>query len=278
MFSGFSGSSLFSQGIDIGSRNSNRLFIGINLSPTKSAFDNVLYTQSITPETNPKKSSFFSLEAGYFMTRNLGISTGIGYKTFSIEYALASYNASVSAIDADNDPYERRISGKDILEKQDISMLCIPILLNFRIPFNQKAGFRLQSGLNISIPASKKFSSSGTFSYSGYYEKYKILITDVPFENFTSNITADSDGDLELSSMIPELNLSGGLYFRFQNKIELSAGFLYSKILSNISAYKSSNDFILSKNPDELFSLMNFSKKLTAQATGFSVGVRYYIK
>lgn len=275
---GISGSNLSGQGIDIGGRAENKLFVGINLSSAKSAVNNVILAEGIKPESKPKKSFFISFEGGYYLSKSLGISSGLGYNIYSTEYTVSDYYAAVRSVDSDNDPYERRISGKNITEKQNISMFCIPILLNFRIPFSEKSGFNVQSGINISIPASKKFKSTGTFSYSGYYEKYKLLISDVPFENFKSNIINNTTGVLELNSIIPQFRFSGGLYFQLQKNVELSAGFFYSKILSNISAYKTSSDFVLSEAPDELNSLMNFSKKFTLQAIGFSFGFRYYIK
>jgi len=271
---------LFSQGIDIGSTGEvKRIYLGIVLSPAQTGIINSGSSVFADPQSIKKRSFFASLEAGCFISKYLGFASGLGYSSYMSDLSLNSYSDTLNATDSDNESYERRITGKNILENQKITMLNIPLLINFQYPFGAKFGVSLQTGVNFSIPVSKKFSSIGTFTYTGYYPTYKVLFSDVPYEGFQSNVENNvEDEDLKLKSLNPELTITGGAYFFATDKMQLSLGFFYNKLLSNLSGFETPDDFTLSFMPDELNSIMQGSSKVTAQAIGLKVGVRYFIR
>jgi hypothetical protein len=122
------------------------------------------------------------------------------------------------------------------------------------------------------------YSSTGTFTYSGYYPAYKVTIEDVPFEGFQSNVNNADEGDLVLKSLYPDLIFSGGVYYLLKDKLHLSLGFYYDRILSDLSGYSETDEFVLSTKPDEINSLMGSGNKVTAKSIGIGFGVRYFIK
>ena len=171
---------LLSQGTDISHGTQQGLFVGISLGPSQSQIVNK-GTSSVSDILASKKSSMFGfVDIGYFFSDNFGLSSGIGYTTYSTQLTLNTYQNKYNTTDSENDTYEMRISGTGIKEVQKISSLSIPVCINFRLPFNEKIGFFLQAGLNLAIPMSKSYTSSGTFSYAGYYPAYNVVLEDIP--------------------------------------------------------------------------------------------------
>ncbi len=219
-----------------------------------------------------------SVDAGYFFSKYFGISTGIGFSPYITQLSLDPYSNSLDTVDIENESYERRISGNNIDETQKIYFLEIPVILNFQCPFSKAIGFYLQGGINLAIHVGNSYSSSGTFSYSGYYPAYNVLLKDIPYEGFKSNVKNDVSGELKVKTLNPELIASGGFYFRNQKHFQISAGFFYKSLFSDISDYTPVESFQLSTHEGQLRSFMEGSEKTTASSMGIMISLRYYIK
>jgi len=256
----------------------NHWFIGVSGGPTQTNISNKV--TSVISEVVMTKKNFYclSVDAGYFFSKYFGLSTGIGLSPYLTQLSLDSYSNSLDTIDSENENYERRISGKNINETQKIYFLEIPVMLNFQCPFSKAIGFYLQSGINLAIPVSKNYLSSGTFTYSGYYPAYNVLLEDIPYEGFKSNVKNDISGKLKVKTINPELVASGGFYYCTEKKYQVSVGFFYKKMLSDISAYPPVESFQLSTHENQLRSFMEGSEKATASSMGIIVSLRYYIE
>lgn len=267
-----------SQGTDLESSYMKKLYVGLSISPAQTSILNNGISDISQAKSTKRNAVFISIDGGYFFSKYFGLSSGIGYSSYLTDLALGTYNTTYTTTDTDQDIYERRISGAGIEEIQKIGMLSIPVMATLQIPFNPNFGLDIQTGLNFSVPVTKNYSSTGTFTYSGYYPVYKVLISDVPYEGFQSNVLNDTNGDLELNTFNPEFIVTGGMYLLMKNKIQISLGLFYNKLLSNISGYSETDTFTLSEYPDKLNTLMGGSTKTTTQALGIRVGFRYYIK
>ena len=254
------------------------MFVGLSLGPSQSHIINI-GTLSVSELLSSKKTSFFgSVEFGYFFSKYIGLSSGIGYFSYKTQLTLDNYQRKFNTIDIDNESYERRISGSDIKEVQNIDFLSIPICINIRLPLNETIGFFLQPGVNLLIPFSKKYQTSGTFSYKGYYSAYNLLLENLPDYGFPSNINIESDGELELKPYGFNATASAGFDFLIQKKIQIAVAACYDKSLSNISEYSSPDKFQLSSDADQINCLMGGSSKATAQSMGLKIIFRYYLK
>jgi hypothetical protein len=252
-------------------------FIGVSGGPALTCISNN-GTSVISEVVSTKKSSYYlSIDAGYFFSKYFGLSTGIGFSPYITKLSLDSYSNSLDTIDSENENYERRISGKNINETQKIYFLEIPVKLSFKYPFGKAIGFYLQSGINLAIPVSKIYSSSGTFTYTGYYPAYNVILKDIPYEGFKSNVKNDVRGELKVKTFNPELVASGGFYFCTEKKYQVSVGFFYKKMYSDISAYSPVEFFQLSTHENQLRSFMEGSEKTTASSMGIIISLRYYI-
>jgi len=253
-------------------------FIGVNggLAQTNISSDE---TSVLSGVVMTRKNSYcLSVDAGYFFSKYFGLSTGIGLSPYITQLSLDPYSNSLDTVDSENEPYERRISGNNINETQKIYFLEIPVILNFQCPFSKAIGFFLQGGINLAIHVGNNYSSSGTFSYSGYYPAYNVVLKDIPYEGFKSNVKNDVSGELKVKTLNPEFIASGGFYFYNQKHFQISAGFFYKSMFSDISTYSPVTSFQLSTHENQSRSFMEGSEKTTASSMGIIISLRYYIK
>ena len=253
-------------------------FIGVSGGPAKTDISNDFTSVISGVDMTMKNAYCLSVDAGYYFSKYFGLSTGIGLSSYITQLSLDPYSNSLDTIDSESESYERRISGNNINETQKIYFLEIPVILNFQCPFSKAIGFYLQGGINLAIHVGNNYSSSGTFSYSGYYTAYNVLLKDIPYKGFKSNVKNDVSGELKVKTLNPELIASGGFYFHNQKHFQISAGFFYKSLFSDISDYTPVESFQLSTQEDQLRSLMEGSEKTTASSMGIMISLRYYIK
>jgi len=271
-------SSIFSQGTDISNRGGKQghFYIGFSASPARTAILNT-GTSVISQLVSTKKISFIStFEVGY-CSKFFGFSTGIGYSAYASNLSLDAYDNKFDTIDSEHENYTRLISGKNIIETQKISFLNIPLVASLQLPFTNNFGFYLQTGVNLSLPMTKSYSSSGTFTYTGYYKTYNVSITGVTYEGFLKDNTTSKSGDLLIKSLNPELIASSGFYVTINNKTQFVFGVLYNKMLSDISGYTPNSSFQLSSFPNQMNSLMEGSSKVSTSSLGIKISFRIFL-
>ena len=110
------------------------------------------------------------------------------------------------------------------------------------------------------------------------YPAYNVLLEDLPAYGFPSNVSSVSKGELELKSFDVNMIASAGFDFFVQKKIQIGIGAFYSKSLSNISAYSSTDKFQLSSDVNQINSLMGASSNVSVQSMGILISLRYYLK
>lgn len=254
------------------------LFAGLSFGPSQSRILNEGML-SVANLLSRKQNSFGgSLEIGYFFSEYIGLSSGIGFTSYKGQLILGTYQNRFNAIDSENEAYERQVSGADIKEVQKIGFLSLPVCLDIRFPLNKNIGFFLQTGLNLSIPVSKKYSGSGTFTFKGYYPAYNVLLEDLPAYGFPGNINSVTNGDLEIKSLNVNVITAAGFDYFIQKNIQIGVAAAYCKSLSNISAYTSPDKFQLSPDVNQINSLMGGSSKATFESIGLNVRLRYFLK
>jgi hypothetical protein len=269
---------VFSQGTDIAGQKKQNLYFGLSLEPSQTLINNE-GTLAVSNLVSNKMTSFSgSLELGYFFSKNFGLSSGLGFVSYKTQLTLGGYQSNFITTDSEFESYERRISGSGIKEEQKISTLCIPLYVNLRLPVNETMGLFLQTGFNMSFPLNKNYTSSGTFSYKGYYPAYNVLLEGIPEHGFASNTGCKASGNLELKPFGLNAIISGGLDFFLQKNMQLAFAVSYNRSLSNISDYSSPDKFQLSTDPAHLNTLMAGSSKATVQSLGLKIILRYYLK
>jgi len=263
----------FSQGTDLGRGKGDRWWAGFSINPGISTISNN-YSSGVTGlSSNGKNSLSFFVEAGTMLSDNIGLSTGIGYSSFKSEILLDTYSTNYDTTDI-TESYKRTVTGTDIKEIQQISFLKIPLLLNVRFPVGKSMEIYFRPGINFSLPMSKSYKGSGTFTYDGFYSAYNVHITGVPYEGLEQNFSTKDEGSLLIKSFNTELTASAGLNFKIQEKVQLGIGMAYEKLLSDISNYTDVKNYRLSSKPNQMRSLMEGGSGATASSIGLRISVR----
>jgi hypothetical protein len=272
--------SVFSQGTD--SRRTtarkDKFYIGILLNPLKTNIVNEKVSVGYPLKYEKGNSLNLAVDFGYFFSKIVGMSLGIGYGSYSSELSMDYYTSKYQTTDSENENFEMRITGTSIVENQKISFLSIPANLILRLPASRNFGFFLKGGISFDIPIDKTYKGSGTFSYDGYYSVYPVLLQDLPAYGFPSNLNTISSGNLQIKSLNSDLSLSGGIYFFINETVQFDIGVHFIKSLSNISTYEPDSNFRLTSKANELNSFMAGSTNTGLQALGMSLGLKFYFR
>lgn len=254
------------------------LFVGLCFGPSQTSISNE-GTLSVANLVSSSQNSFGgSLEIGYFFSKSIGISSGLGFTSYKSQLTLGTYQNNFNTVDSENEAYERRVSGTGIKEVQKVGFLSLPVCLDIRLPLSKTMGLFIQTGINLAVPVTKKYTSSGTFTYKGYYPAYNVLLENLPAYGFPSDVNGVTDGSLTIKSLNINALVSAGFDFSIQKNIQIGVGVSYSKSLSNISDYASPDKFQLSLDANQINSLMGGSTKASVQSLGVNFRLRYFLK
>jgi len=269
---------IYSQETDSLRVNKPGLFVGLSFGPSQTQITNEGLFSGAELQSDKQSSFTGSAEVGYYFSKNIGLSSGIGYSSYKTDLKLNAHQSNFSTTDSENEAYESRVTGSDIKETQDISFVSVPVCLNIRLPFSKTFGFILQTGVDLAMPIIKKYTSSGTFTYKGYYQAYNVLLENLPAYGFPSNQNTIASGEMEIKSLNVNAIASAGFDFFIQKNIQVAVAASYFKSLSNISSYTSPTTFQLSSDVDQINSLMGGSSKVSLESMGFKISLRYYFK
>jgi hypothetical protein len=269
---------IYSQGTDLSLGKKPGIYISATAGFNKSQIINK-GTQSISELLSSKSSSVSgSVSIGYLLPSRFGFSAGIGFMPYKTELTLAAFQDSYTMRDSENESYERRVSGTSIKEEQNISFLNFPLCINYFIPFGESFDLFIEPGISLAIPIKKEYMSSGTFTTKGFYSAYNVLLENLPAYGFANNKIINSEGDLEIKSMVINLTVSGGVEYAIKEKAKIGIGVCYVKSLSDISEYTSPENFQIASNEGQLNSMMGGSSKTTTSSMGICLSFKYYLK
>ncbi len=264
------------------SRNIPGLFFGLSGGPTQTKIINS--GSIIDTSLMVEKGNSFSgtAEIGYFFSDYIGISSGIGYASYKSKLKLKSFQENFNTKDSENEAFEMRVTGSGIEESQTVSFLSIPLCVHLRLPLNTSFGLYLKGGVNLSLPVNKKYSSSGVFTYKGYYPAYNVILENLPLNGFVKDKTMSSNGDLGLKIVRFNTLVSAGIDVNITESMQLTLGasFTNSLLKESYSSSQSSasiNNFELTPNTTKINSFMQGSSKAIAQSVGGEITLRFFM-
>lgn len=228
--------------------------------------------------SSSKNSLFGCVETGYLFSDYFGLSSGIGLISYKTQLTLDTYYNKFNAIDSEKEAYERRVSGSDIREEQKIGFLSLPVCINFRVPISKIIGLFLQPGVNLTVALSRKYTSSGIFSYKGYYPADNVLLENLPAYGFPSNLSINTEGELNLKTPIFNVFASAGFDIFIHKKLQVALAACFEKSLSGIPDYASPDKFQLSSDVSQINSFMGGTSKTSIQSVGLKLAIKYYLQ
>ncbi len=255
-----------------------RLFLDLSIDPMKSSieYSNTLLTSGII--SSGKVTYNGEVGAGYYFTPFTAVKLGLGYSIFSESHAIENYSTSFESTDSENKSFEMRITGTNIIEDQVALLLRLPISLEGRFQVSEKFGIIVSGGMTFYMPLVSTYNSSGTFSYSGYYPAYPVLLEDIPQYGFPADLDVDENNRLELATIIPGFQGSAGISWSFSSNLYLILQMHYCKSLSDIDAYEATDVFHLTSEPGEMKSFMEASDDNGFTGIGIKISMRYYLR
>ena len=273
-----SASELFSQASNKGRVKYNGLFFGFTAGQSQSHIVNEGALGVSGLLSKGMDTNIGSFEIGYFFSRFFGLSTGIGFDAYKTQLTLDTYENKFITVDSENESYERRVSGTGIKELQEVDFLTVPLCLNFRIPVTRTIGLFMQADANVAIPVNNRYSSSGTFTYKGYYATYNVLLENLPDYGFPGNYNTSADGELIMPEYTFNAMGSAGIDLFLLRNIQISGAAFYTKSFSDVPAYTSRDKFKLSPDVDQLNSMMGGCSSISLESMGIKVSLRYFLR
>ena len=140
--------------------------------------------------------------------------TGVGVGEWRNETTNSAVVVTPDAIDKDGEAYEHRMTLDNITERQKICTVDIPLHLVFRASPHKKLSFEARTWAGVSIPLVGKFKTTGgSIRTEGYYEKYNLLLYDMPTNGFYTDRSSHR-GELGLKALSAFAGVGAGASVR----------------------------------------------------------------
>lgn len=123
---------------------------------------------------------------GYFFHPNWGVETGLGIQTFRSQIVLSSMSG-YSSVDKSGIAYEYRNYFNGWQEKQNFTLLSIPVGLRGVFPVFDHLGLTASGGVKLLMPVSSTYAySDGSITTTGYYSATNVEFMNQPQNGFTT--------------------------------------------------------------------------------------------
>ena len=254
-------------------------YVGVSIGPSQTNIKNT-GTASISNLISNSQSAFFgSVEAGYFFSKYLGLSSGIRYISYKSQLTLDAYQNSYTTVDSEKDVFEMRVTGKGIKEIQTVDLLSIPLCVNLQVPFSKKIGMYFKGGISMAFPMNQKYTSTGTFTYKGFYPAYNDLLENLPAYGFPTDKSVTEAGQLKLKTLGVSPIISAGFDYAIRKKMQIAVGFSYINSSLGVKESTTSIDkFQLSPDAEHVNSFSGGSSKISASSVGVEISFKYSLK
>jgi len=254
-------------------------YVGVSIGPSQTTIKNT-GTSTISNLISNSQSAFFgSVEAGYFFSKHLGLSSGIKYISYKSQLTLDAYQNSYTTVDSEKDVFEMRVTGKGIKELQTVDLLSIPLCVNLQVPFSKKIGMYFKGGISMAFSMNQKYTSTGTFTYKGFYPAYNDLLENLPAYGFPTDKSATEAGQLKLKTLGVSPIISAGFDYAIQKKMQIAVGFSFSNTNLGVKEGTTSLDkFQLSPDAEHVNSFSGGSSKIFASSLGVDISFKYSLK
>ncbi len=160
----------------------------------------------------------------YFFTENWGVGTELNFKSFQTTFKADFRQEIENAVDEDGETYTHYTTFDGFKEKQKQAVLSLPVAVYFQQRINKK--WKVGGGLGaiFQFELTNKYKpNGGYFKTSGYYERFNVIIYDLPQHNF-KDFTGNSGSSKKRSSVgallegnalyyiTPRLSIDLGIY------------------------------------------------------------------
>jgi hypothetical protein len=254
-------------------------YVGMSFGPSQTTIKNTGTSSIVNLVSNSQSAFFGSVEAGYFFSKYLGLSSGIRYVSYKSQLTLDAYQNSYTTVDSEKDVFEMRVTGNGIKELQTVNLLSIPLRVNLQVPFSKKVGMYIKGGISMAFLMNQKYTSTGTFTYKGFYPAYNDLLENLPAYGFPTDKSVTQAGQLKLKTLGVSPIISAGFNYAIQKKMQIAVGFSFISTSLGVNDGTTTLDkFQLSPDAEHVNSFSGGSSKISASSIGFEISFKYSLK
>lgn len=226
------------------------LLIGVSVQAQDKAFDNINISYlsiggGITNcryETgfNGTPNGSFVADLGYIRMFKHGLGIGVGVRTTNMGSTVGftkQFALQTGLVDAEGEEYDLSTLYSNVSEKHALWYVGLPVYLQYLHPFNDKLGLRAAVGLSVMLAVSSTYNTiSGRIANEAYYPEWNVTLHDIDGIYDSHELALSSGIEPAYRKGGLALDLSAGLVYRLNSKINMTVGVAYSQMLTNILA------------------------------------------
>ena len=236
-----------------------------------------LHSMEYSLQNGKTKGQFgyaFNLSYSYFFNSHWGVQTGIGFQR-NQSVATLHYQLNSTKIDTDGDSYEFRNKFNNWKEKQHVSFVDIPLVIQYQHSLGKKIGILASIGAKVSIPTKATYETTGgEMVTTAYYSQWNAELYDLPQHGLGSTTNKYKD-DISVKSIYSAIAELGGFY-QLSDKMDVFAGCYFHYGFTNLIT----SDTKLIYQPDGVYNGIFASdqiSKVNILTVGLKVGIRLRI-
>jgi hypothetical protein len=214
------------------------------------------------------------LEMEYFITKNMGLATGIGYNVYLNSATLNNFNNygvnNLERVDKDNETYYLYNEVQLLEEFNQVKTLSFPIRFKLHFRPGKKLGFYTDFGMKLMYVIDASVNANGTSIWQAYYPLDHVVIYNVPEYGYDIyNLNSDYSV-IDYKKFQYSIIASAGISFNIKKELTIDLGFYIDKGISDLKYEKPSH-------PADFLNTVGEIDKTILQCLGFNVGIRYHL-
>lgn len=254
-------------------KNTNPWSLSLNIFTSQSHVYNGAKDEHPDWEYSGEPGFMSSFEIDYFITQNIGLSTGLGINFYTSHVSannISNDQNSIERIDQDNDSYFLYVDNTSLSEKTRVRTLSIPVKAKFRLWPGKKWGLNADIGIKIMSTLSAKVKADGNTEWRAYYPQYNVVIYDVPDYGYTQYDINSENSIIDYEKLTYSFIASLGGSRRLNKKMNLDFGLFFERGLTDLKYDQPVHEA-------DFLNVVGIVDETKLNAFGIMLGLRYQI-
>jgi hypothetical protein len=227
---------------------------------------NLNNNNTLTWQTSSRSSLQFEGKAIWYLSNQVGLSTGLGYSQNSIAMNLSgNFRNNLYFTDINNETYLMNVSASydSVLYINHIQIPLTVLIHSNKKPEN--FGIYFETGIKANINVKSNYNASGNFATYGYYEQYPqaLQIINAPELGFVTRNNINTKGSASVSNIIWTANASIGISWPIDFFTMLHLGPEINFTLNSISNRTHFSDAFGNQSKAKKVEILNYRIKLS---------------
>ena len=210
-------------------------------------FSPLYYTLHNVPESKltPGFGGVAGLGYTFFFNNVIGIGTGVEIGLYNSKVTIGQFSDKYSSSDGEEN-FEFRYAVNGYTEKQNLFAVQIPLFVQFQFPllFDEHLTYFTLGG-RVGFPFSANYrSSSESYTTSGYYSKYDVLLEAPASQGFGTFLNQTYKEEIKFKHPLYMLSAELGMKWLIADYFSLYTGIYFDYSLNDIYQNKQYDSFL----------------------------------